>query len=59
MGLLEEMCPWGMGFRVSNAEAKPSASLFCHLLIPGVELWVPPGAPCLPDYHHDDNRLNL
>ena len=25
--LLEEVCHWGMGFRVSNAQARPSVSL--------------------------------
>lgn len=61
MALLEEMCHWGVwALRFQLLKPGPvSLSLFCHLLVPGVELWVPAEALCLPDYHHDDNRLNF
>ena len=35
MSLLEEVCHWGVGYEVSNAQARPSIPLFlCRLLIP-------------------------
>ena len=53
----------GLGFEVSEAQARPSISLF---LLPDnldVELSAPLPAPCLPVCHHashyDHKRLNL
>jgi hypothetical protein len=41
----------GMGFKVSEAQARPSVSLFLLSEVLNVELSAPP-APCLPACHH-------
>ena len=57
---LEEVCHWGMGFKVSGAQARLSVSLPA---VSDVELSAPSLAPCLPASCHashlGDNRLNL
>ena len=45
-----ELCP-GVGFKVSEAQARPSVSLFLLSEVLNVELSAPP-APCLPACHH-------
>ena len=54
----------GVGFGVSNAQVKPSISLFLLSADPDIELSAPSPAPCLPAYyhassHHEDNGLSL
>jgi hypothetical protein len=53
----------GVGFEVSDAQARPSVSLFLLPANLDVEFLVPSLAPYLPvchhAFHHDDNGLNL
>jgi len=53
----------GVGFEVSDAQARPHVSLFLLPADQDVELEAPSPAPCLPARchisHHDYNGLNL
>jgi hypothetical protein len=57
--LMEKVCHWEWGFEVSEAQARPKASL----LPPVIKLLAPFPVPCLPACHHashhDNNGLNL
>ena len=52
VALLEEVCHWGAGFEVSEAQARPSIILFLLPVDQDVELSAPSLAPCLPACHH-------
>jgi len=62
-GLLEKVCHWGVGFEVSDAQARPNVTLSLPAANPDIELPDPSAAPCLPVCcpvsHHDNNELNL
>jgi hypothetical protein len=63
VALLKEVCHWGMGFKVSDAEVRSAAHvLFLQPADPVVEYSTPSPAPCLSACHHTschNNGLNL
>ena len=61
--LLEEVCHWGVGFEVSDVQARPSVSHFLLSANPDIQFSTPTPAPfltaCYHVLHHDNNGLNL
>ena len=53
----------GVGFKDSDAQAKPGVALFQLPADPDVELSATSPVPCLTAHHHashhEDNRLNI
>jgi hypothetical protein len=58
-----EVCQWGVGFMLSEAQARPTGSLFLLPTNPEVEPSALTSSSCLPAYRHaschDNKGLDL
>ena len=52
MALLKEVCHLGVGFEISEAQARPKSSLSLLPVNPDLEVLATSPASCLPVYRH-------